>query len=284
MRFLAILFILSITFSYGQELVTDLNGFRLGQYREVPQNEFNTMLQKERFDDGFEFEVFLIEKDTSAYMIFEYAYYDLKTIWSIQLTGTKKGFNCKFKGLKLGMSAKEIEKKLGAPSSIEDAGDSGKKWVYANTNYTLEVNHGGKLTGIKITDMSQEFFPETDLTKIPNFAQYTEILQSKDRQKISDLLAPGIKLYGSKSVRFFQNRISEEIKKDKSGIFKLVREFSDLLYKVNPDDSLQYEENMRLELGAAPMHVANFKVAGKTSEIVFKYMFGRYLIWEIKII
>ena len=67
-------------------------------------------------------------------MIFEYADYDLYTIWSIQLTGTKKGYDCSFKGLKLGMSKVQLESMLGQPSSIEDAGEYGEKWVYKNAN------------------------------------------------------------------------------------------------------------------------------------------------------
>ncbi len=48
-------FFVSIS-SYGQEIVTDLNGFRLGRFRDVPKNEFGTPLQKDRFDAGFEYE------------------------------------------------------------------------------------------------------------------------------------------------------------------------------------------------------------------------------------
>jgi hypothetical protein len=98
-----ILLVLIARWSYSQEIVTDLNGFRLGQFREAPKNQLKTILQQDKFEDGFEYEIYPVEKDTSVYMIFEYANFDSHTIWSIQLTGNKKGFDCSFKDLKLGM-------------------------------------------------------------------------------------------------------------------------------------------------------------------------------------
>lgn len=283
MRILTLIFILCNTISYGQEIVTDLNGFRLGQFRDVPKNEFKTILKKDKFEDGYEYEIYLVEKDTSAYMIFEYANYDLQTIWSIQVTGTKKGFDCSFKGLKLGMSEKEIETIMGKPSSIEDAGEYGKKWVYSNTNYTLEVNPNGNLGGIKIIDLSRDFYPEPNLTKIPSFKEYTEILQSNSRQKISELLAPGIEIYKNDSVYFFKNSIANEIENNPSGLFNLVNEMGNITVITNEKDTLQYEENIRVTEYQGVLHVAKFNIDGRYSEIVFKYLFGKYLIWEMKI-
>ncbi|MEQ8715952.1 MAG: hypothetical protein RIC80_23260 [Cyclobacteriaceae bacterium] len=274
-------FFVSIS-SYGQEIVTDLNGFRLGQFRDVPKNEFGMPLQEDRFDDGFEYEIYLVEKDTSAYMIFEYASHDLQTLWSIQLTGYKEGFDCSFKGLKLGMSEKEIVDILGKPSAIESAGEYGDKWVYDNTNFSLEVSPNGTLGGIKIIDMSYEFFPDADLNKIPSFKEYKTVLKSRDRNAVAGLLAPGIEIYKDDSVHFFSNPIAKEIDDDQSGIFRLTNEFAQKLDRIDPQDSLQYEENLRVALGQDTKHVAKFTLDGVYSEIVFKYMFGRYLIWEIK--
>lgn len=283
MKILTLLITLFTTVSYGQEIVMDLNGFRLGQFRDVPKNEFNKPFQQDKFEDGYEYEIYLVEKDTSVYMIFEYADYDLQTIWSIQLTGSKKDFDCSFKGLKLGMSEKEIETILGKPSSIEDVGEYGNKWVYDDTNYTLEVNPNGYLGGVKIIDMSYDFYPEPDVTKIPSFEQYTHIFQSKDRQTISELLAPGIEIYKNDSVYFFKNSIRNEIENDGSGLFNLVNEMNNIAANTNLQDTLQYEENVRVTEFQGVLHVAKFRLDGRYSEIVFKYLFGKYLIWEIKI-
>ncbi|MFC2086747.1 hypothetical protein ACFLSA_01085 [Bacteroidota bacterium] len=99
--------------SYGQEFVTELYGIKLGQFRDVPRNEFGKVIQSHKYEDGFEREVFIVEPDTSVHMIFEYAKYDLHTIWSIQLTGDKKRFDCGFKGLMLGMTKEEVISNIG---------------------------------------------------------------------------------------------------------------------------------------------------------------------------
>ncbi len=77
--------------------------------------------------------------------------------------------------------------------------------------------------------------------------------------------------------------MSSEVKQDYSGIFKLMDEVVSMIEKTNPHDEAQYEENARIAVGRDPLHVAKFKSNGKVSEIVFKYMFGRYLIWEIRL-
>jgi hypothetical protein len=283
MRILTFILICIASTSYGQELVTDLNGFRLGQFRDVPKIELNGLVQHDKFEDGFENEIYLVEKDTSVYMIFEYANYDLQSIWSIQLTGYKPGYDCSFKGLKLGMSSNEIESLLGAPSVKEDIGEYGEKWVYNNTNFTLEISPNDNLAGIKIIDMSHDFYAETDITKIPSFKQYSEILKSNNREKIAALLAPGMEVYKNDSVFYFKNSIASEIDSDNSSIFKLAGELASKLERINPKDTLQYEENIRVAYGQDTKHVVKLKVDGVYSEIVFKYMFGRYLIWEITI-
>ncbi|MEP1791169.1 hypothetical protein [Reichenbachiella sp.] len=283
MKIALTLLLFTATNSFSQDFVTDLNGFRLGQFRDVPKNELNTIIQEDKFDDGFEYEIFLVEPDTSVYMLFEYANYDLKTIWSIQLTGTKKDFDCGFKGLKLGMSEAEIKSLMGEASTVEDAGDYGDKWIYDNANYSLEISPNGLLAGIKIIDQSQEFYTASDITKIPNFKQYSEILNSDNQQLISDILAPGIEVYKNDSVHYFHNSMMKEINEDGSGIFSLTKELSQILSRVDPMDSLQYEENIRVAVGQATLHVAKIKLDGNYNEIVFRYLFGQYLIWEIQL-
>ncbi|MEP1780026.1 hypothetical protein, partial [Reichenbachiella sp.] len=270
MKIALTLLLFTATNSFSQDFVTDLNGFRLGQFRDVPKNELNTIIQEDKFDDGFEYEIFLVEPDTSVYMLFEYANYDLKTIWSIQLTGTKKDFDCGFKGLKLGMSEAEIKSLMGEASTVEDAGDYGDKWIYDNANYSLEISPNGLLAGIKIIDQSQEFYTASDITKIPNFKQYSEILNSDNQQLISDILAPGIEVYKNDSVHYFHNSMMKEINEDGSGIFSLTKELSQILSRVDPMDSLQYEENIRVAVGQATLHVAKIKLDGNYNEIVFR--------------
>jgi hypothetical protein len=279
---IAVLFLISVSVSISaQELVTDLNGFRLGQYRTVPKNEFQKLLKKDKLAGGFEYEAYAAAADESVYMVFEYAESDPQVIRSIQVTGSNKGYDCRFKGLKLGMPAKEVERTIGKPSSIEDIGEYGKQWNY-DGNFDLEINPNGVLSSVKIEDT----FPDLkgkDTSKIPGFEKYSGILKSKDRKAISELLAPSLEIYKNGATHSFKRAWANEVKSDLSGIFALMDEVVKLVEKTDPHNEAQYEENVRISVGQDPLHVAKFKINGKKSEIVFKYMFGKYLIWEIQL-
>lgn len=267
----------------AQELIRSLNGFHLGQFREVSTIELRSLIQKDTFPDGFEYEIFLIEPDTSVYMIFEYAPNDLETIWSIQLTGTKPGFDCGFKGLHLGMDSTVLDSMLGPPDLKESAGPYGNKWSYTHTNYSLEVSRQGLLAGIKLLDMSQDFFPVPDGSKVPTYQEYTEVLSSKDNQLISTFLAPGLEIYYEDSVYYFQKSLQTEIESDESEIFSLIDKLNVVIEQTNQADTLQFGESLRVTDEKEVMPVAKFWQNGRYSEIVFKRFFGQYLIWEIKI-
>lgn len=281
-KFITIALLLLSLNSFSQTIEKVLNGFSLGQYREVPKNELGKIIKSGKFDDGFEYEAFLVEPDGSVYMIFEYANVDLNLIWSAQLTGNKKGFDCGFKGLKLGMTTDEVIKILGKPSSIEDAGEYGYRWGYDKRNYSVEISPNKVLQGIKLIDMSQEFFPEQDIKNLPDITDIRKVLKTKNRKEIVKMLAPGMEIYKNDSVYYFKKPIEEEIKSDCSGIFGLLNETSDFIKKVNTRKKKQYEENMRLILNQGTQHVAKFRKKNKYYEIVFKYIFGEYLIWEVK--
>lgn len=269
--------------TFSQELVSTLNGYSLGQFREIPKNNLLGLLQTDRFEDGFEYDVHLVEPDTSVYMIFEYAEYDLNTIWSAQITGSKDGYDCGFKGLKLGMKEKELRNLVGEPSTIEEVGEYGFKWSYANTNYSLEISPEKRLAGIKIIDMTHELFPSSRVELIPPYAIWIKLLTAREARTVSSILSPGIEIYQSDSTFFFQKPWSKELEEDKSGIYDLVSATAALLETIDVNDTLSYEENMRLALGADPMHVVKARTDEKYIELVFKYMFGKYLIWEIAI-
>lgn len=275
-----ILSLLPTTILLATELIVDLRGFQIGQYREVVKNELGEPIKKEKYPDGFESEIYLISPDTSVYMIFEYSPSDLEIIWSIQLTG--KTYDTDFKRLNLGMDQLRVIKILGAPSRKINAGEYGEKWEYDGTNYSIEINKTGKLSSIKITDDSYEMFPEVDASKIPTYAYVANTLKSKSNAKIKDLLSPDMEIYSGDSTYFFRNSISEEISQDRSGVFKLINKLSRTLEDVNTNDINEYEENGRSTLGQDPMHVIKIKKGQIIKEIVFKYRFGKYLIWEIK--
>jgi len=263
----------------GQTAVTDLNGFRIGQYRETATNEFGKPIQKDKYEDGFEYEVFIIKPDTSLYMVFEYSAAHTDVIWSIQISGNNTTADIGFKGLKLGLDKKEVERVLGKPDKKEDIGEYGEKWSYDKTNYTAEISKSGKLSSIKITDNYSSKTP--DVSKLPKFDNIVKLLSSKNNADIVSILAPGIEIYYKDQTIFFGKSLKSEIETDYSKIFQTIREISKGLNKINTSDENAYEENMRMALGQNIKHVIKIKTGHTIKEIVFEYINGQYLIWEI---
>lgn len=268
------------TLLLGSELIVNLKGFQIGQYRGAVKNELGQPFKKDKFDDGFEYEIYLLKPDTSVYMIFEYSPSNLEIIWSIQLTG--KTYDTDFKKLKLGMDSLNVIKLLGVPTRKVDIGDYGEKWEYDKTNYSIEINLKGKLSSIKITDESYKMFPKVEVNKIPKFEYVVSVLRSNSNAKIKDILTPDIEIYFGDSTYFFKSSVGEEIYRDKSGIFKLINQLSRNLEKVNTTDITEFEETVRIVKGLDPMHVIKIKKGHPIKEIVLKYRFGKFLIWEIR--
>jgi hypothetical protein len=151
----------------AQTVVTDLNGFRLGQYRETATNELGKPFQQGKYKDGFGYEVFLLKPDTSLYMVFEYAARDTAIIWSLQISGNDTTTDIGFKGFKLGIDKNQVQQLLGKPDKKEDIGDYGKKWTYDKTNYSVEISKRGTLSSVKIRDTYSN--KPADVSKLPKF-------------------------------------------------------------------------------------------------------------------
>jgi hypothetical protein len=74
MKTLFTLLIIGLTLqTQAQQFYTNLYGFKLGQYREAAKNQLGKPFLSAKYDDGFEYEVFLLKPDTSLYIAFEYA-------------------------------------------------------------------------------------------------------------------------------------------------------------------------------------------------------------------
>jgi hypothetical protein len=283
MKNLLIICLIFLTFNaIGQTFYTDLYGFKLGQYRETAKNELGNPFQYGKFEDGFVYEAYLLKPDTSLYIIFEYAAKDTNIIWSIQVSGSNSTTDISFRSAKLGIDKTQTEKLFGKPTSIEDIGEYGNKWVYDKTNFSLELNTKGKLSSIKILDNSDELFPKgPDLKKIPAFAFVRKTLLSNNNEEILKLLSGDVEIYKSNGTYFFKKSFLTELNSDYSKMISIIREISKDLITVNTENTDEYEENMRLTYGQDTKHVIKIKKGHMIKEIVLKYYGGQYLIYEI---
>lgn len=268
--------------AHAQQFYTSLYGFRLGQYREAAKTELGSPFKSGKFDDGFEYEAFLLKPDSSLYIIFEYAAKKTDIIWSIQVSGTSSIKDIGFKNVKLGMDEAETKGLLGKPSAIENIGKYGHKWSFEKTNFSIELNKAGKLSSVKILDNSSELFPAgPDLKKIPSFDEIRNALRSNNISDISKLLSGDIEIYYKDSTYYFKKSILAEQISNYSKVFSIVREISTDLSTVETKDPDEYEENMRLTVGEDIKHVIKIKRGHLIKEIVLKNFAGQYYIYEI---
>ena len=282
MRTLLILLVFVLTLhAQGQQFSMDLYGFKLGQYRNAAKIELGKPIKYGKFEDGYIYEAFLLKPDTSLHIIFEYAAKDTSVIWSIQVSGSNNMTDIGFKNAKLGIDKMQTEKLFGKPSSIEDIGEYGQKWVYDKTNFSVEVNTKGKLSSVKILDNSNELYPSPDLKKIPTFDRIQKTLNSTSSADLLNLLCGEIEIYYNDKTYYFEKSFKTEQVTNYSKMISLIREISKDLSTVDTKNADEYEENIRLALGEDPKHVIKIKKGHLINEIVLKYYGGQYLIYEI---
>lgn len=264
----------------AQEVITDLYGFRLGQFREAAAGELGKPLQKEKFPDGYEYEVFLVKPDTSVYMFFEFAAGQTDIIWSIQISGVDNSIDIGFKNLRLGDGKSVVEKICGPPQKIQDAGKYGVRWEYDKSNYSFEINPNGKLSSIKIKNTYVNDAP--DASKLPAFDQVVTELTAQTNAELAAVLSPGIEINYDNKTFLFGRSLRSEIIADHSRVFEVMRNISQGLKKINTNDPDTYEENVRAVYGVGIRHVIKVKKGHIIKEIVMQYENGKYVIWEIK--
>jgi hypothetical protein len=279
--FLSVFLLITIHFSVqSEQLITNLYGFELGQFRQVTSYELGKVFLSHKYEDGFEYEMFLLKPDSSLYIVFEYSPTINNVIWSIQLTGSNGETNFGNVKLKLGMDKLEVEKTVGKPSEIKSIDNVGDQWIYKNQNFSFEISPKGKLSSIKIKDIFSNKTP--DNSAIPNYIDLIHLLNSNTNIEISSALAPDVEIYYEGKTIYFQKSLSHEILSDESKIFETIRLLRDGLEKINTKDTVSYEENIHNVENHFPMHVIKIKNGHPIKEIVLKFWNGKYLIWEIK--
>jgi len=267
---------------YAQTFYAELYGFKLGQYREAARNELGQPFKSDKYEDGFEYEAFLLKPDTSLYIVFEYAAGKTNIIWSIQVSGKESSTEIGLKNVKLGIDKIQTEKIFGKPSSIDNIGQYGFKWAYNETNLSVEISTKGKLSSVKILDRSNELFPSPDFKKIPTFEEIRRILTSSNNSEIINLFSGDIEIYKNGKTYFLKKSCKTEQLTDYSGLIAVIKEITNDLSLVDTKNKEDYQENLRVAHGQDTKYVIKLGSRHKIREIVLKYYGGRHLIYEIK--
>lgn len=283
MRKLSLFFLFVLVFgaaeSLTQQYIYDLNGFRLRQYREAVFNELGEAPQSGAMGDDMEYEAFFLSEEPLVYMVFQYRLPYDGLIFSIQITGDDPRIDLGFRGLRFGASEADVIKALGQPARRIDVGERGTRLEFDKANYSVEINTEKRLSSIRIMD-DDNVVALPDPKSIPAFKDMVKTLTSGTNAEMAELLAPDVELYVDGKATFFGRRLRGEIASDSSKIFSTIRGLAKELAAVDETKPDEFEANLRLRMGADPMHVIKFKKTKKVREIVLKWNGRRWLLWE----
>lgn len=257
-------------------VLAELNGFRLGQYREAVRNELGEPDHIRELNNSV-YEIYFFSREPMLYMVFQYPE-DEATIYSVQISGAKSSNDIGFFGLAVGAPASAVEKSLGAPSEKADAGEHGTRWDYDNANYSVEIN-GGILSSIRVVD-PRSLGSDPKLEAIPKFADVLKLLQKGTNAQLAEIMAPDMEVYKGEEVLYFKHVMRKEIAADRSGLFAAMRDLSKELSGVDPKKADQLDEAGRFSYGNDVMHVMKFPKLEKVKEIVFRWDGFKWRIWE----
>jgi len=274
LRFLMLLIILYPLQLSADEMVTDLNGFRLQQLKTAVENSLGKPAETSEKED-INGEMYRIDED--SYMVFTYSKKRPLNIQSIQITGyTKK--TIPFQGLVLGDSIEKIERVLGKPTSIEKTElPNVSALKYKGCNYIIEVDDKGRLYTIKL------FTTDELMTKTQHadteWEEFKFAVNSKDFKRICEMLRPDVEIYKDKKILSINQRyidfIANPDKQFLSALLGAKNSVRTELALSKPEQKFRVIPNFGLGM------VYKFYKGKILEEIVFFPYNGKYRIYEI---
>ena len=268
-----------LNFCYGQKpnLPDELFGFRLGQYKNVVTNELGHPSQTKVMDDSTLIDFYYISKDSSTYIGFQYLPSKPKEINAIQLSGTET--QRPFYGINLNDNENKIISVFGKPDTLltQDFNDKDVKiWKYIKLNLSI-LFRDKQVESIRIWDD----YERKDYNH-PTIEQLLEIIKTKDKGKIANILSPGLEIYYCDKIITWKNSFHKDIYLEKASVMDFITNDDYGLTTLNNKKNLEHDLNLRVVTGTGTFPVYKFPKENLISELVLNYEQGRYKIWEIK--
>ncbi len=258
----------------AQELASDLNGFRLWQYKETVKAYFGKPFDT-REQEGSLIEAYRVTD--RSYMVIEQLSKHPDNIFSLQITGYPTKM-LPFKGLILGDPAKKVVEVLGKPSrtkKIEKPPITIN--YYDKANYTIEIDADGRLYSIKI-HITDEFMNKAD-DKFDQWAAFKKAVPAKDMKAVLELLRPDVEISRDGDVLSIKKRYEDFCSKpDDSFVKALIGEHNSVLEELGKTEP---EEEMRIAENVGVGRVYKFRKGKILKEIVFFPYNGKYRVYEI---
>lgn len=250
-----------------------LYGYKLGQYYESVENVFGKPIKVvDDHETGLKHSIYLIEKDTSSYIVFGI---NKMRIESIQLFSLSNEVNPTFRNVKMGENKNMTIKHLGEPTEVIKNEIGGELLKFENTNFDVEVNKG-KLSSIRIWH-EPSLYEAPGKDDIPTMEHIKNIVLSGENERISKLLSTAFEYNDDdeKNILFFEYPWEQEIKHDYSRVYEKIIKFIDTM------KDKEFEESVRIKKGEGILIVYKYKVPNRIVEVVLKMEYGKYLLWEI---
>jgi hypothetical protein len=272
---LLILFILLLPCTaVAQEFATDLNGFRLWQYKDTAQTFFGKPFQTQKND---EYSAEAYQVTDSSYMVIEHWEKYPDNIYSIQITRYPTRM-LPFKGLVLGDPARKVQDALGKPSRTKKLEKPPVTInYYDKANYSTEIDADGRLYSIKI-HVTGEFMNDAD-DKFDQWAAFKKAILAKDMNAVLELVRPDVEIFKDEGVLSIKKRYEDfRSKPDDSFAKALIGERNSVREELGKTEP---EEEMRLAENVGVGRVYKFKKGKILKEIVFFPYNGKYRVYEI---
>ncbi len=259
----------------------ELNGFVIGQHRDVLEGAFGDPYNERKTDDGWVYRTYLLRDEPPAYMTFKFPSDDLDHFISVQIAGDRSTPMMPFAGVSLGAPAADVRRTIGRPSEKRRLADPPVEvWEYENRNYSFEIEAGKGLVSIQI--FGYEGFGEPPGWPLPMpWNDVRSRLRSTDAARLVATFAPDAEVYqGTEVFRFdnsVRNVLSDSTSRFRRGLALVV---AALQHELAREPA---EVNMRVSLGSPVRSVFKFPVGAPVEEIVLTPHAGEWRVWEIKL-
>jgi hypothetical protein len=258
----------------AQEFATDLNGFRLWQYKEAAQTYFGKPFQTQK-NDEYSLEAYQVTD--RSYMVIEHWEKYPDNVYSIQLTRYPTKM-LPFKGLVLGDPARKVEEALGKPSRTKKLEKPPVTInYYDKANYSTEIDADGRLYSIKL-HVTSEFMNDAD-DDFDQWAAFKKAVLAKDMKAILELVRPDVEISRDGKVLSIKKRYEDfRAKPDDDFVKALIGESNSVLEEI---EKTEPEGEMRIAENVGVGRVYKFYKGKILKEIVFFPYNGKYRVYEI---
>lgn len=252
---------------------TDLNGFRLLQFKDVVEKalgpSFKSLDQEDSVAEAHQI-------DQEAYMVFIFDKKKPNNISSIQITGKTRNM-IPFKGLVLGDPIEKIDRVLGKPAATVKSDLPGiTRLEYKKVNYNIEIDKNKQLYSILIMTPEEPKSPEIFKGSWPDFKS---AILSKDFKRVAPMLRPDMEIYHNGKTLWIDKRFSEFAESPgKEWLETFFGEKGSVLQEVQKTEP---ESEFRLSSEVGGGEVLKFKNGKILNEISFFPFNGENMVYEI---